>query len=624
MSEAKKDKEDSEQDSLWEHKHGKVEKADEKKDNEKTLWEDQQKKKKIKKQLSDDKAVYDAGNADVARMIHEEEQKKRKKIKKAIDSMIEMIEKSEEVQKMGKNYSRQAGSSVERAAEKKYKNNDDQETWDSFIGGKGGKSGEGKKPKIKKEKEVPDHSNDHFNGDRPECEDPDYGKEFTNRRKPKWRKEGESLEDFNHRQSKFVDRVIGDKIKVKKALPEPMKKALKDTLGMLTKALEEEMQKAEYDDSNNPKNYERDFGKGKKILSTEEFSKLKEHEKSNFSPVKVNPTKERAALRVRKAIILTDQQLGKSFAPVDDITLVKAYGSIEAIPDLLKSDRMPQEYFTHSLERISMFDEKPLEYLGKLWYGEAKFEKGVLGSGIGGLAGAALGGPLAGAAGAMAGGAIEDKVGKSKKAEKSLDDLVPWTKAEFDEFSKGVLGSGIGALAGGALGGPLGAAAGSMAGTAIEDKVKKPKKSSEPITEMEKALPVAAMAAAAPKVSEAVKNVLPKELDVHIEKADPKMIKEKCLHLCKSMIELENGSSDLSTLTTDQFNRAFIQASYEVNKAVAEPIDSKFAPKDRKPDSDFGGESEISHNPTTADPSMLQPSEKSEIMVQKNNAAKDK
>jgi hypothetical protein len=92
---------------------------------------------------------------------------------------------------------------------------------------------------------------------------------------------------------------------------------------------------------------------------------------------KINPSKEKAALRVRKAIILSEQQLGKSFEPVDDITLVTAYKSWDAIPDLCKSDRMPQEFFTHALERASMFEDKPLDFIGKIWYGDTAFEKMV-------------------------------------------------------------------------------------------------------------------------------------------------------------------------------------------------------------------------------------------------------
>jgi len=342
----------------------------------------------------------------------------------------------------------------------------------------------------------------------------------------------------------------------------------------------------------------------------------------------VNPAKEKAALRVRKAIILTDSQLGKAYEPIDDLTLVKAFGTIEAIPDLFKSERMPQEFFERAFERVSMFDEKPVEYIGKLWYGETTFEKGILGAGIGALAGHALGGPIGAAAGGMGGTAIEDKVGKSKKSEKSMDEaLVPWTKSQYEDFMKGVLGAGIGGLAGGALAGPVGAAAGGMAGTAIEDKLQKPKKpvAPEPVQAMKKAEGIEPHKD--PEFTQwvhqkrkqdpefrswfdsgAVTQRFKETQDSYTKKADPKMIKEKALKLCKMIAKSENGTEDLSTITSDQFNRALFQASYDIigiDKAVAEPIDSKYNPKERKPTFDNGGESEISHSPTTANVSEL-------------------
>jgi outer membrane lipoprotein SlyB len=213
----------------------------------------------------------------------------------------------------------------------------------------------------------------------------------------------------------------------------------------------------------------------------------------------------------------------------------------------------------------------------------------------------------------MGGTAIEDKVGKSKKAEKSMD--IPWTKSEFDNFVKGVLGAGIGGVAGGLLGGPVGAAAGAMGGTAIEDKISKPKAPKPPETEdaiedsLDKQLDKGTMGqvagtvagdAVAPGVGGMVGGAAGKTLGSQLGKqADPKMIKDKCVKLCKAIAKSENGSEDLTSLTTEQFNRAFIQASYEMQKAVAVEPETDIRP--RVPTTDFGGESEISASPVNAD-----------------------
>jgi len=454
-----------------------------------------------------------------------------------------------------------------------------------------------------------------------------------------------------------------------------------------------------------PGNYytARDIAERERLdIVPEEMKKAKEEK------CLVNPAKERAALRVRKAIILTDKQLGKSFEPVTDEILFKAFGSEEAIPDLMKDDRMSQEFFVRGLERASLFDENPIIYVCKLWYGDAKFEKAaegkkqlIPGALLGGGIGSLLGHPLAGAAIGAGAGTLADKLlpKKDEKMEKDLvsdvagtpsgkdvmsaaersrdkahevafgkseDDIVPWTKAEFNDIIKKVFNEGSlpGALIGGGIGSLVGhpvagAAIGAGAGSIAADKLKEKKEvpestesseTSKSLDDIQKIGPaglaaIGAVGEAAPKVGRGISTATPEEIDIHVgkhpststrtptvekpqtlEKSDgaPKMIKDKCVKLCKAIVKIENSSDDLSTLTDEQFSRALIQSMFDIEKAVAEPIDSKYSPKERKPTTDFGGESEVSHNPTTADPSVLMPATQSKIVRVKDDSTKEK
>jgi hypothetical protein len=92
---------------------------------------------------------------------------------------------------------------------------------------------------------------------------------------------------------------------------------------------------------------------------------------------KINPQKEKSAIRVKKSIILNKALLGDVLTPINDLELVKGYGSIEAIPDIVKSNRMPQEYFDYAISRFSLFSDTPFQDVCKMWYGEAVLTKAV-------------------------------------------------------------------------------------------------------------------------------------------------------------------------------------------------------------------------------------------------------
>jgi len=176
---------------------------------------------------------------------------------------------------------------------------------------------------------------------------------------------------------------------------------------------------------------------------------------------KLNPNKEKAALRVRKAMALVNKEV-----PMTDEYIAKAFGEFDAAPDILKeADGRPSgDWFEHAMGRASQCSDVPVEFVLKIWYGEGTFEKakkaeterkGVLPA----MAGAGIGGAVAGIPGAMAGGGIGAALGKS------ADEVTKaWGEDEYITKVSQLVGTMAGAGVGGAVGGPLGAAVGGAAG----------------------------------------------------------------------------------------------------------------------------------------------------------------
>ena len=326
----------------------------------------------------------------------------------------------------------------------------------------------------------------------------------------------------------------------------------------------------------------------------------------------LNPAKEKASMKVKKAVLLVSKQMGEGWMPMTDAELLRETG-LNFIPELMKSidDRPPLDWFQYSLGRASQFAEQPLEYISRTWYGDAAFEKAekkqlIPGALLGAGAGSLFGHPLAGAAlGAGAGGLL-GTLKPNEKAEKEVetknlkkdsllgsvtglpdakdtankqrsimwgksDDVAPWSKDEFESMTKQWQAVAAGAL-------------------------KDPKATGEGIKEAGKAIPNVKF------------SIGPGQTD---SPSAPKMIKNKCLKLCKEIVAKENGSDSLDTLTHEQLGRAFIQSMYEtmgdntnlaqigefVAKAVAEPLDSDYQPNhtqiNTQTPEDFGGQDDI-------------------------------
>jgi hypothetical protein len=256
----------------------------------------------------------------------------------------------------------------------------------------------------------------------------------------------------------------------------------------------------------------------------------------------------RAELRLKKAITMIE-----GYTPMTYIDLVKAFGSTENIPDIMKEElrRPPTSWFETAIMKASSITKEPFNYAVSIWYGKdfiakinplasagiaAGIEKpekiGTAGEGIGKV-GQGIGTGITGiaegvnpAAKAVRQGYEREILGKGpnevKAEEGGIDDNV-------EKIIGGALvGGGIGALTGHPLAGAAIGAGGEMAA----DKL----------------------------------------LGKSINEMDPTRLGQYII-------------------------RALQDAGF-AHKAVAEPIGSKYSPDQRKPKFDDGGESEISGDGT--------------------------
>ena len=199
----------------------------------------------------------------------------------------------------------------------------------------------------------------------------------------------------------------------------------------------------------------------------------------------VNPNKEKAALRVRKAMALVNKE-----APMTDEHIAKAFGEFDAAPDILKeADGRPSgDWFEHAMGRASQCSDTPDEFVLKIWYGEGTFEKakkaetekkGILGA----AGGAGIGAAIGHVPGAIIGGGLGSLVGKSE------DEVTKaWEEAEYIAKVSNVLGTAAGAGIGGAVAGVPGAVAGGMIGHELTKPKASPISESSEETKMEKDL----------------------------------------------------------------------------------------------------------------------------------------
>lgn len=316
--------------------------------------------------------------------------------------------------------------------------------------------------------------------------------------------------------------------------------------------------------------------------------------------IKCNPAKERAAMRVKKAIILFEKQLGNNWIPMSDRDVLNSLNlsSVDQIPEILRKseDRPPVDWFTYALSRASLFTNDNVNYAGEVWFG--KGWKTLAGTGLGGVVGGMVGGPVGAGLGAIAGKTIGETFDKPKKApitkaevckhcgrsmtEKDLrlgrdycaDCMVEGEK-RFGETEESEKIEKIGPLAAGLLG----AGAGYL-GSKLLDKARDGGRTLEDFTPEE--LGYAVLEALNKVVEDSDDEGLKKQWQKVAEQAfaHPKETGEGIREAGKGIKEAAEGIASIRP--------------GQLNKAVAEPLDSKMQPRKREPVSDFGGESEIS------------------------------
>lgn len=311
-------------------------------------------------------------------------------------------------------------------------------------------------------------------------------------------------------------------------------------------------------------------------------------------PVKhINPTKERAYLKVQKSIVLINREIdASSFRPMTDDMIMKSFGNM---PDFMQNvnSRPSVSWWERGMERVGNYESKPADYLSNIWYGDINKEapwseergqsnaqqelKGenkdddlkrwiasaLEGGGLGSLRNHPRAGDAIKKACSYVGKSI---LGKSNNLIKSgvgdidpevlgsavidaIDEIVntsgdeklakAWSGTLGGIITKdagSVIGTGVGGVMGGAAAGPIGAGVGALGGQKIGEQFDK------------KSIDVPAAVAAAGK-------------------------------------GINEGSKEYRTLT---------------QKSVAEPISSKFTPKARKGrlGEEYDGESAVSGDGT--------------------------
>jgi hypothetical protein len=331
-----------------------------------------------------------------------------------------------------------------------------------------------------------------------------------------------------------------------------------------------------------------------------------------------------AELRLKKAITLVE-----GYSPMTYIDLVKAFGSTESIPDIMKEEilRPPTQWFETAIMKASEITDQPFTYAVKMWYGKgvgpalgaaagseaiahpekigtavegvgkvgpamssvsegaresfnpignAAYHKvkqdlnmeksepvrkliggALLGGGIGSLVGHPLAGAAIGAGGEEVGGKIMNSEDGNVMAGQNIHKLI----------GGGLLGAGIGSLLGHPLAGAAIGAGGEEMGSKLLGKSLDNIKKSGDLENLD-------ADRIGNAVLEAIQEIMEEDTEIHKEDGGDVT---NFVNMVKSMC------SDGSSVS---------------QKSVAEPISSKFSPKERKPKFDNGGESEVSSDGT--------------------------
>lgn len=133
--------------------------------------------------------------------------------------------------------------------------------------------------------------------------------------------------------------------------------------------------------TNNPKKDAKDIvGQMGKFSQTykPKTPKLPSLQKANIpaakhtQPIKhiANPAKEKAYMKVQKSIVLIQKQMDPStFRAMTDDQIIKSFGSI---PGIMKDvDARPHSaWWDRCIERSQNFSEQPANYVGRIWYGD--------------------------------------------------------------------------------------------------------------------------------------------------------------------------------------------------------------------------------------------------------------
>jgi hypothetical protein len=238
----------------------------------------------------------------------------------------------------------------------------------------------------------------------------------------------------------------------------------------------------------------------------------------------------KAELQLKKAITVLE-----GYSPMSYIDLLKAFGSTEKIPDIMKEElqRPPVDWFENAIMKASTVTETPYKYAMNVWYGKAGMGQAIAADPRGFGEGVKSAGE--GIQAATGGKGIQSIMPQNQimeaQAAAGKERRADWNTFKEDEDAEG---ENVEKLIGGAL---MGGGIGALTGHPLEG---------------------AAIGAGAEEVGS---KLLGKALD----SADPTKL----------------GAYIIHTL-----------------KAVAEPIASKYSPDQRKPKFDEGGESEVSGDGT--------------------------
>jgi len=301
-----------------------------------------------------------------------------------------------------------------------------------------------------------------------------------------------------------------------------------------------------------------------------------------------------AELKIKKAIVLTE-----GYSPMTYIDLLKAFGSTQNIPDIMKEEisRPPASWFENAIMKSSEISREPFKYAVSIWYGkgaglnalgmEAGSEAiknpkkiGEVGEGFGKL-GTGIEGLSAGVAQAKTNLTPGGKENQALFNREVLGQHGNNVGKEDENVEKwlggGLMGAGIGSLVGHPIAGAaIGAGAEEVGGRVLGKCVEFIRKNYDIDNLDETKLGEA--------VIDAMKSVIIEDSSL-LKQYDSSGIVETMKEICKS----------------DAFT-----------KAVAEPLSSKKAIEERKPKFDEGGESDSVHDGSRANVKELADKSKTE------------